>query len=92
MKTLAELRGQYDEIFEIRAAELELPEERKTLKTKTFTAIERDLLQMCYQAKVQEGISERVGAKVEAPGKSYQKRKRGSWQIKGKRKRSLVAA
>lgn len=67
MKTLTELRQEYDEIFEIRASELELPEERKTLKTETFVALERELLIKCYEAKKREGVAERVGAKVELP-------------------------
>lgn len=86
MKTLYELRQEYFDLVDVRKDELELPEERKTLKTETFVKMERELLRMCNEEKIRLGIikeSDRIG-------QGYRKRKRGSWEFKGGRKLSLI--
>lgn len=86
MQRLLELRKNYDEICEVRLEELNYPEEEKTLKTETFVALERDLLEMCYQEKIKLGIN------ASCPGKNYGRRKLGSWQFKGRKKTLLKDA
>ena len=84
MKTLQDLRAQYDEICEVRLAELDYPEEYKTLKTETFLAMERKLVFMCAEEKLKLGIIPALDIPGNSYGMSYGKRKNGSWQRKGR--------
>lgn len=55
MKTLSELRDEYDNLLEMRWQELDVPEELKKLKTPEFVRLEREIGKLCNQEKARLG-------------------------------------
>lgn len=84
MKTLAELREEYDSLCYLRLKELYVPEEKKTLKTFEFVKRERNLIFLCAEEKLKLGIIPAHEIPGNSYGMSYGKRKNGSWQRKGR--------